>query len=111
MNLMFPQAGIITSLDVAGAKAKVLLPIFGIETPWIPVAANLLYETQADILELAIERGAIAPPGDSPIEFTSINAQGGSAGKIAWGTLKVGDEVAVIFLNGDINSGRVIARF
>lgn len=114
-KLAFPQAGIITSLDPGAAKAKVFLPLFKIETGWIPVATNLLYEEQVtmeDPVLTADPPGLIdRPPGDPDITFLSVNATAGTASRINWGTLQVGDEVAVIFLNGDLNQGRVIARF
>lgn len=114
-RLAFPQAGIITSLDGESAKAKVFLPLFKIETGWIPVATNLLYQEQVTMEEPALTADPpgtiLRPPGDPAISFTSISATAGTASRMNWGTLQVGDEVAVIFLNGDLNQGRVIARF
>jgi len=114
-KLAFPQAGIITSLDSGTARAKVFLPLFKIETAWIPVATNLLYESQVTMEEPVLTAdppGSIQrPPGDPAISFTAVNATAGTVEKLNWGTLKVGDEVAVIFLNGNLNEGRVIARF
>ncbi|MEW6423183.1 MAG: hypothetical protein AB1523_00305 [Bacillota bacterium] len=117
-KLAFPQAGIITSLDAGAAKAKVFLPLFKIETGWIPVATNLLYQEQVTMKTPVLTADPLGtiekPPKESPPPpdyFTAINAHAGTAEKISWGTLKVGDEVVVIFLNGDLNEGRVIARF
>lgn len=114
-KLATPQAGIITSLDPVAARAKVFLPLFKIETGWIPVATNLLYEVQVTVehpVLTADPPGLIdRPPGDPDISFTSITATAGTASRMNWGTLQVGDEVAVIFLSGDLNQGRVIARF
>jgi len=114
----YPQAGIITSLDIAGARAKVHLPLFGIETSWIPMASGMIYEEQVTMetpVLTADPSGTIEkPPKEDPPPpdlFTAINAQAGSAAKLTWGTLKVGDEVVVVFLNGDLNEGRIIARF
>ncbi|HWP96403.1 MAG TPA: hypothetical protein VN426_06100 [Syntrophomonadaceae bacterium] len=130
-NTGFPQAGIISSLDTAGRRAKVFLPLFKIETGWIPVASNLLYETQVSLHQIQINSpaattveassGTVDAPASCPGTFATwaaaalnadqVNAPSGSVGRVDYGTLKVGDEVAVIFLNGDVNQGRVIARF
>ncbi|NLI12804.1 MAG: hypothetical protein GX425_09315 [Peptococcaceae bacterium] len=115
-NLAFPQAGIITSLDAAAGRAKVFLPLYKIETTFIPVASNLLYET--GITATGLERDnhtvysdpdktVVNPQASGPKETSSQE----TAEKIEWTTLQVGDEVAVIFLNGNLNDGRVIARF
>lgn len=114
-NLIFPQAGIITSLNVSDAKAKVFLPLYKIETSWIPVASNLLYETT--VKAISLERDSHTVYND--LEKTSVNSLASgpketsaqeTIERIEWGTLKVGDEVVVVFLNGDLNDGRVIAR-
>jgi hypothetical protein len=130
-NLAFPQAGILTSLDAAAGKAKVMIPLYKIETSWIPVASNLLYDTQVNMQQIQVNSpaatgieatgGTVDAPASCPGTFTSwgaatlsavqATAPSGSVGRMDYGTLKVGDEVAVIFLNGDINDGRVIARF
>jgi hypothetical protein len=124
--MVYPQAGIITSLDVLIGKAKVFLPLFKIETDWIAVASNLLYEeniTANNLESTGLERDnhnvyadaekITLKPDASGLKETgsqeTITTQ--TIKNIMWGTLKVGNEVAVIFLNGDINQGRVIARF
>ena len=115
-NLAFPQAGIITSFDAASCRAKVFLPLFKIETTFIPVASNMLYET--GIKSTGLERDnhtvysnqektVINAPASGPKETSSQE----TAERIEWTTLQVGDEVAVIFLNGNLNDGRIIARF
>lgn len=121
-----PQAGIITSLDRASGLAKVFLPLFKIETSWIPVASNLLYEEQivaTDIEATQLERNShtvyedaekatVKTSATGPVATASVESiQRQDIKMMTWGTLQVGDEVAVIFLNGDINQGRVIARF
>lgn len=112
---VFPQAGVITSLDTAGARAKVFLPLYRIETNWIPVATNLLYETGVKATGLERDNHTVYSDQDKtsvntvasgPKETSSLE----TAEKIEWTTLQVGDEVVVVFLNGDINEGRVIAR-
>lgn len=123
---MFPQAGIITSLDVSIGKAKVFIPLFKIETDWIAVASNLLYEQKITATKLessGLERNAHTVYEDPEKNTIKATATGPKAtattetistqtiDNLKWGTLKVGDEVAVIFLNGNINDGRVIARF
>lgn len=111
----FPQAGIITSLDINNAVAKVFLPLYKIETGWIPVATNLLYEANAKATGLERDNHTVYSDTDK----TVVNAQASgpketstqeTIQRIEWGSLTVGDEVAVIFLNGDLNQGRVIAR-
>lgn len=118
----FPQAGIVTSLDKAKALARVQIPVLGIETGWIPVSTNLLYEdslieTQIDITEITID--PMNPIGtDEPhpgVSHTNLHGHQGSVNqahieRATYGTLKVGNEVVVVFLNGDINDGVVIAR-
>lgn len=112
----FPQAGIITSLDNIVARAKVFLPLYKIETDWIQVAANLMYETKVKATGLErdnhtvysdTEKTVVNAPASGPKETASQETMQ----KIEWGTLSVGDEVAVIFLNGNLNEGRIIARF
>jgi len=130
-NQGLPQAGIITSLDRAAGQAKVFLPLFKLETAWIPVASNLLYDTQVSMQQIKFNSpaatgieatgGTVDAPASCPGTFTSwgaatlsaaqATAPSGSVGRIDYGTLQVGDEVVVVFLNGDINQGRVIARF
>ncbi|TEB09297.1 hypothetical protein [Pelotomaculum propionicicum] len=114
-DLIFPQAGIITSLNVEQALAKVFIPLFKIETTWIPVSTNLLYETK--IKATTLERDSHTVYYDS--EKISINSTASgpketssqeTMERIEWGTLKVGNEVVVVFLNGNLNAGRVIAR-
>lgn len=124
-NLAFPQAGIITSLDAPKGKAKVFIPLYKIETAWIPVASNLLYEekiTATTLKSTGLERAphtvyaedekiTVIPTASGAKAVASeetINKQ--TIDKFEWKTLKVGDEVVVVFLNGDINDGRVIAR-
>lgn len=125
-NRGLPQAGIITSLDRAAGLAKVFLPIFKIETDWIPVATNLLYEEQIEATNIKatqLERNSHTVYEDAEKTTVKASASGpvATAGtesiqrqdikKMTWGTLQVGDEVVVVFLNGDVNQGRVIARF
>lgn len=115
-NFVFPQVGIITSLDAEKALAKVFLPLYKIETGWIPVATNLFYETGVKATSLERDNHTVY----SDQEKTSVNvlasgpketASQETAEKIEWTTLKVGDEVVVVFINGNLNDGRVIARF
>lgn len=115
-NTAFPQAGIITSLDAGNAKAKVYLPLYKIETGWIPVATNLFYET--GVKATGLERDNHTVYSDQ--EKTSVNTLASgpketssqeTADKIEWTTLQVGDEVVVVFINGNLNDGRVMARF
>lgn len=115
-NPVFPQAGVITSLDVEKARAKVFLPLFKIETSWIPVATNLLYETGVKATGLERDNHTVY----SDPEKTTVNSLASgpketstreTAEKIEWSTLRVGDEVLLVFLNGDLNEGRVIARY
>jgi len=115
--LTFPQAGIVTTLDTQKGQAKVFIPLLGVETGWIPVATGLLYEEKIEMTTPVITAdpsGTIErPPKEEPpppYTFTKINGQAGTVERINYGTLKVGDEVVVVFLNGDINSGVVIAR-
>lgn len=129
-NLMFPQAGIITSLDKALALAKVVLPLFKIETGWIPVATNLLYETGVTLGNVTLDTpsvttvtmgaGSISAPSPCPGSFSGMTSEqlsgeqaaapSGSVQRVDYGTLAVGDEVVIIFVNGNLNDGRVIAR-
>jgi phage baseplate assembly protein gpV len=116
-RLSFPQAGIITSLDARKARAKVHIPLLGLETGWIPVATGLFYEERVQMegpVITADPSGTIErPPKEDPpppYTFTRINGQAGTVERLSYGTLRVGDEVVVVFLNGDINSGVVIAR-
>jgi len=126
MNNGLPQAGIITSLNATERRAKIFLPLFKIETNWIPVASNLLYDTTVGLQQVGLDAiGASevqAGPGEvdgasftaweaTAASASSAAAAAGSVSRINYGSLQVGDEVAVIFLNGDINQGRVIARF
>ncbi|AEG60011.1 hypothetical protein [Desulforamulus ruminis] len=118
-EFMFPQAGVITSLN--GREARVYLPLFKMETGWVRVATNLLYEkavtmSQGGVNSVSTGGGQIIrPPGEPTIEFTEMTTGGcsfatGSCTEIQFGTLQVGDEVVIVFLNGNINDGRVIAR-
>lgn len=119
-HLTFPQAGIITSLDIQKGQAKVFIPLLGVETSWIPVATGLLYETKAKVTSISTSNvqatnGNVSAPIPCPGSFSSwtanqLSAPNGTIERVDWGTLKVGDEVVVVFLNGDINSGVVIAR-
>lgn len=121
-----PQAGIITSLNKDAGQAKAFLPLFKIETAWIPVATNLLYEEKIEMTELkstGLGRESHTVYTDSAKTTVKDTASGPAATassetiqsqtieRSEWGTLKVGDEVLVVFLNGDINQGRIIARF
>jgi len=120
--LMFPQAGVVTSLrtDPDNSKrkeAKVYIPLFKQETDWIRVSTNLVYEENVSLdtpVITADPSGAIQhPPKDNPPAptlFWAIGGQAGTVAKITWATLKVGDEVITVFLNGDLNQGVVIAR-
>lgn len=115
-SLIFPQAGIITSLVIESARAKVFLPLFKLETGWIPVATTLLYET--GVKSTGLERDNHTVYSDADKTVVNAPASGPKetstqeiAERIEWTTLQAGDEVAVIFLNGDLNDGRVIARF
>lgn len=125
-NQGLPQAGIITSLNKSTGLAKVFLPLFKIETDWIPVASNLLYEefiVATNIHSTTLERNShtvyedaekttVKASATGPVATASTESiQRQDVKKMTWGTLQVGDEVAVIFLNGDVNQGRVIARF
>ncbi|SHN73124.1 hypothetical protein [Desulfitobacterium chlororespirans] len=86
-KLICPQLGILTSLS--GNTAKVYLPLFKIETGWIRVSSNLLYEKEVQLT-------------GQPESF--------SFNEMVYNTLKVGDEVLVVFANGDINQGIVALR-
>ncbi len=130
-NPSMPQAGIVTSLNKDAGQAKAFLPLFKIETGWIPVATNLLYETQVGMQQIQIASpaatdvqatgGTVAAPPMCPGTFSTWGAAAlgasqaaapsGSVDRVDYGTLQVGDEVLVVFLNGDINQGRIIARF
>lgn len=39
---MFPQPGIVTSYDETNGLAKVFLPLYKLETDWIPIAKHLI---------------------------------------------------------------------
>lgn len=126
----FPQAGIITGLNADEALAKVHIPLLGIETNWIPVATGILYEVQVNFTEIgfdspqmtdiSVSSGKVSAPPMCPGIFSSltssqvtgsaVSSPSGAAQRVDWGTLKVGDEVLVVFLNGDINAGVVAAR-
>lgn len=118
----FPQAGIITSLNVEERKAKAYLPLLGIETGWIPVATNLLIEEDikgegAEFTEVRIDplnKLGVDEPHPGIGHTFALGHQGTvevfALRRIAYGTLKVGDEVLVVFLNGDVNNGVVAAR-
>ncbi len=130
-NTGLPQAGIITTLDTANSRAKVFLPLFKIETDWIPVASNLLYETSVNMQEVSMDTvsastvqasaGTVGAGEFCPGSFSSwaaeemsadlLDISSASINNITYGSMKVGDEVVVVFLNGDVNQGRVIARF
>ncbi|WCK55434.1 hypothetical protein PP175_05645 [Aneurinibacillus sp. Ricciae_BoGa-3] len=112
-NMMFPQTGILSSLDVDKAEAKVAIPLFNMETDWCPVATHLLYQTNVE--ENTVE--ADNPTIYSDSEKTSVTISGAkeietkvTLQKEKYGTLKVGDEVLVIFLNGNIHWPIVAAR-
>ncbi len=125
-NLVFPQAGIITSLDFSRGKAKVFIPLYKIETSWIPVATNLLYEEMVNATKLVssqLERAPHTVYADED-KTTVVNTACGAKAvadqevvgaqtirRLEWHTLRVGDEVVVVFLNGNINDGRIVARF
>lgn len=125
-NQGLSQAGIITSLNKSAGQAKVFLPLFKIETAWIPIASNLLYEEEIaaeNIESTGLGRSPHTVYSD-PDKTTAKDTASGAAAtasaetiqnqtiqKMVWGSLQVGDEVAVIFMNGDVNQGRVIARF
>lgn len=118
----FPQAGIITSLNIDEALAKVHIPLLNVETDWIQVSTNLLFEEDAQAEQLELTEMRIDPLNklgvDEPhpgIGHTfalghSGTVQSISLRRVTYGTLKVGDEVLVVFLNGDINAGVVAAR-
>lgn len=111
-EMTYPQAGVVTSLDRQSGRAKVYLPLFGIETDWIAVATNLLYEERLEVSELRLE--PLNPEGiEDPhpgIGHTFQVAHAGCVARVDFGTLRVGDEVLVLFLNGDLNEGVVFAR-
>lgn len=44
MSGVFPQAGIITAFKETTAEAKVYIPLFTLETEWVPVNTVLLSE-------------------------------------------------------------------
>jgi hypothetical protein len=118
----FPQAGIITSLNMKERKAKTYLPLLGIETDWMPVATNLLFEEEVEGEGLEFMKIRIDPMNplgiDEPhpeIGHTFALGHQGTVKafalrRIVYGTIKVGDEAVVVFLNGDINNGVVVAR-
>ncbi|ADY55141.1 putative phage baseplate assembly protein V [Syntrophobotulus glycolicus DSM 8271] len=85
MQAMFPQLGVLTS--IGGNTARVYLPLFKVETGWIRISSNLLYELEV-----------------------TLAGQPGTFDKIAYDTLKIGDEVLVVFANGDINQGIITVR-
>jgi hypothetical protein len=109
----FPQAGILMALNAEKAEAIVMIPLFNMETDWCPVAKNLLYEQ-------TIEESGIT--SDNPVfysdkEKTSVvtSAAVGEETKRnitmqKYGSLQTGDEVLVIFLNGDIHQPVVAGR-
>lgn len=121
-QLMFPQAGIVTSLrtdpdNSNNKEARVYIPLLKLETDWIRVSSNLVYEEsvvlEAPVITADPSSTIQHPPKESPPAptlFFEINGHGGTAAKIKWGSLKVGDEVITVFLNGDVNQGVVIAR-
>ncbi|WP_128739138.1 hypothetical protein [Desulfocucumis palustris] len=120
--MMYPQAGIVTSLrtdpdNPDGKEAKVFIPLMKLETDWIRVAANLVYEEKAELERPVITADPSStiqhPPKESPPPstlFTDINGHAGTVKKVTWGTLRTGDEVIVVFLAGDINQGVIVAR-
>ena len=109
-NLMFPQAGILTSLALDGNMAKVYLPLFKLETGWIRLSTNLLFEKSIKLKTLVITTGTIDRSGDTSISYSQIQGESGTIDELSWDTLKIGDEVLVLFVNGDINMGVVTNR-
>lgn len=87
MKALMPQLGVLTSLS--GNTARVYFPLFKLESGWIRIASNLLYEKEVTLA------------GHPETENFS---------RIGYNTLKVGDEVLVVFANGDINQGIVTVR-
>lgn len=98
MEKMFPQSGIMTSLDVPNTQGKAHIPLLNQETDWCPVATNLLYENESTI-------NLSSPIITETSQYTTL-----SVSKKEDKTLKVGDEVLIIFLNGDPHSPVISAR-
>lgn len=113
MRQCFPQSGILTSLNAAKAEAKVMIPILQHETEWCPVITNLFYEKNVQETDIESDNFTLY----SDILQTSAIVSGPKSTeakrkiqKQEYHTLQVGDEVLVIFLNGDIHQPIVIGR-
>ncbi|WCK53834.1 hypothetical protein PP175_21330 [Aneurinibacillus sp. Ricciae_BoGa-3] len=101
----FPQAGILTSLNVDSAEAKVAIPLFNFETDWCPISTHLLYQTDVELSNVTLQNVQIGTVSSESGTIESLKAE-----KIKFSTLKVGDEVLLTFLNGDIHRPIVVAR-
>ncbi|MED0680591.1 hypothetical protein P4T20_15010 [Aneurinibacillus thermoaerophilus] len=111
MNKYFPQAGILTSLNLDKAEGKVMIPLLQHETDWCPIAKNLLEEEKIVLQNPVVGSGVMdLPPDAPPIVFEDIKSDEMTAEKIKFGSLSVGDEVLVVFLNGDIHQPVITAR-
>jgi hypothetical protein len=113
LNKYFPQAGILTSLNKEEAMAKVMIPLLQHETEWCPVVTNLLYEKEIE--EENIESDDPTIYANIPKTVVVVSGPKGTESKRKvqrekYGTLQVGDEVLVIFLNGDIHQPVVAGR-
>jgi hypothetical protein len=110
----FPQAGILMALNAEKAEAIVMIPLFNMETDWCPVCKNLLYQEEVKLEKPVLTADPPStidkPPGTPPDTFVAVNATAGTIQKETYGSLKVGDEVLVVFLNGDIHQPVVAGR-
>ncbi len=118
MAKLFPQAGVISSLNAEKAEAKVWIGLLNFETDWCPVATNLLYEKEVELEGVEIDTIRMMDITTTSPEVGSFSLLSSPKGTIEkmrvknmkFNTLQVGDEVLVVFLNGDPHTPVVTAR-
>jgi hypothetical protein len=113
MNKYFPQAGILTSLNTEKAEGIVMIHLLQHETDWCPIAKNLLYQEKVQESNITF----VNPIVYSDEEKTTVVTSGAAGQEESrtietqkYNSLQVGDEVLVVFLNGDIHQPIIAAR-